>query len=242
MGNFDIKQIKNEIIAIDPKRWWGDDFDVRFFLISKINNIKNKKILDVGGGIGVILSKLDKTNSKTNLDLSFDDLVICQHKNDKKIQNVCGSMTHLPFKKEYFDCVIAANILEVAKNNDLKNNKNRNIFPSIENTINEIQRVTRNNGNVFLTTPNNKYYKSNKLTYNELRNSILPYFKDFNIFFYNTYPKLYKKYRKLNLANIIPKILSKIKKNETIIKELCKTKSQNNYSVSFFVEINKKIY
>lgn len=240
MIKLDIKQIKREILEIDPKRWWGDDFDVRFFLISKINNIRNKKILDVGGGIGIILSKLDKNNTRINLDLAFDDLIICKNRNDKSIENICGVMTHLPFKDEFFDCVIAANILEVGKEIDLKNeDKILTSFPTINETIKEIQRITKNNGKVFFTTPNNEYYKTIKLTYIELKNSIMPYFIEFKIFFYNTYPKLHKKSRKLNMANIIPKILSKIKKNESVIDSLCKTKSQNNYSVSFFVEAKK---
>lgn len=240
MNNFDVKQIKKEILEIDSKRWWGDDFDVRYYLISKLINIKNKRILDVGGGIGIILSKMDKSNNRINLDLSFNDLIICNQKNDKNIQNVCGSMTHLPFKEEYFDFVIAANILEVGKENDLKNNNVENTFPTIKNIVNEIHRVVKNQGNVLVTTPNNEYYKTIKLTYNELKNSISPYFKEFDIFFYNTYPKLYGKYRKLNMANIIPKMLSKIKNKETIIHSLCKKKSQNNYSVSFFVAMKKQ--
>ena len=50
----EILKIKNNIIKIDPKRWWGDDFDVRFFLISKLEEFENKIILDIGGGIGII--------------------------------------------------------------------------------------------------------------------------------------------------------------------------------------------
>lgn len=239
MDNFDVKQIKKEILEIDPKRWWGDDFDVRYYLISKLINIKNKNILDVGGGIGIILSKMDKSNNRINLDLSFNDLIICNQKNDKNIQNVCGSMTHLPFKEEYFDFVIAANILEVGKENDLKNNGVENTFPTIKKIVNEIHRVVKNQGNVLATTPNNEYYKTIKLTYYELKNSILPYFKEFDIFFYNTYPKLSGKYRKLNMANIIPKMLAKIKNKEAVIHSLCKKKSQNNYSVSFFITMRK---
>jgi len=149
-------------------------------------------------------------------------------------------MTHLPFKEEFFDYVIAAHILEVGKENDLKKEDTQlKSFPTINETIREIRRITKKNGEVFFTTPNNEYYKTIKLTYSELKNSITPYFNEVKIFFYNTYPKLHKKSRKLNMANIMPKILSKIKKNELIIDSLCKTKSQNNYSVSFFVEAKK---
>ena len=42
-----VNRIKKKIIEHDSKKWWGDDFDVRFYLISKIKNLKNKSILDV---------------------------------------------------------------------------------------------------------------------------------------------------------------------------------------------------
>ncbi len=240
MRNLDIQNIKNEIIEIDPKRWWGDDFDIRFYLISKLSKISNKKILDVGGGIGIILSNLNENNYSVNLDISFKDLIMSKNRNKKNIQNICGSMTHLPFKEDMFDCVIAANILEVGKENDIMTiKKSNNKLPTVEKTIYEIKRVVREKGLVFFTTPNNEYYKTIKLTHNELKNSISSYFSEFKIFFYNTYPKFHKSSRKLNMANIIPKLMSKIRKNEIIIESLCKLNSHNNYSVSFFVEAKK---
>lgn len=239
MQYLDVKQIKKEIIKNNPKKWWGDDFDVRFYLISKLIKIQNKKILDIGGGVGIILSKIDESNWRINLDISFDDLKMCKYNNGKNIQNICASMTNLPFKENCFDYVIAANVFEVLKLDDIKNNRFENGYPSINKLINEIYKITKINGKTFVTTPNNEYYKTNKLTYNELKNSILPFFSECSIFFYNTYPKLFKKYRKLNMANIIPKLLSRIIKNEKIIKSLCKTKTKNDYSVSFFVEAKK---
>jgi len=239
MKDLDRLRIKNKILKIDPKRWWGDDFDVRFYLISKLSTIRNKTVLDIGGGIGIILSEIDKSNQKINLDLSVEDLLICKNKNDENINNVCGSMTHLPFREGSFDYVIAANILEIGKEIDLNNNLKRNEFPSITKLLREIQRVTKMNGMILFTTPNNEYYKSIKLTYDELKNVFLYFFSEFKIFYYNTFPRLASKSRKLNMANVIPKLLSKIKKNESVIHSLCKTKSQNNYSVSFFVEAKK---
>lgn len=240
MTSLNRKYIKKKIIQIDPKRWWGDDFDVRFLLISKLIKINNKTILDLGGGIGIILSQLDQSNRKINLDLSFNDLVTCRNKNNAEINNVCGSMTHLPFKENSLDYVIAANILEVGKEKDVKDNIDKNEFPTIMKTMNEIKKITKIDGCVFLTTPNNEYYKTIKLSFDELKSSIIPFFSEFIILFYNTYPRISHKFRKLNMANVIPKLLSKIKNDESIIYSLCKTKSQNNYSVSFFVEIRNR--
>ena len=32
----EVNEIKKKIYQFDAKKWWGDDFDVRFYLISKI--------------------------------------------------------------------------------------------------------------------------------------------------------------------------------------------------------------
>ena len=32
------KEIKSKIQKIDPTKWWGDDYDVRFYLISQLEN------------------------------------------------------------------------------------------------------------------------------------------------------------------------------------------------------------
>ena len=70
----EFRELKKKIISINSERWWGDDFDVRFHLLSKLMNIKNKRILDVGGGIGIISSELDNSNFCINLDIFFFNL------------------------------------------------------------------------------------------------------------------------------------------------------------------------
>ena len=231
------ERIKFKIKSIDSKRWWGDNFDVRFFLVSQLKFIVKKNILDVGGGIGIISSELDNSNLRINLDSSFDDLRKCLNNNDSKIQCVCASMTNLPFKKEFFDYVICANILEVAKSIDLEYDQKRIEYPTVNKTLEEIKRILKISGIVFLTTPNNSYYKSIKLTFAELKSSI-SIFNDSKIYFYNTHIKISKN-RKLNMANIIPKLKSKFINSDKIIQNLVKENTKNNYSVSFFVKAIK---
>jgi len=236
----DQERIKKKILKINSKKWWGDDFDVRFFLINKIKHIKNKVILDIGGGIGVVLSETNNSNFKINLDSSFEDLKICKSQFNYEINNVCASMLNLPFKKEVIDYVICANILEVGKALDLdkrKENKKINSYPTVEKMLVEIIHILKNNGKIFITTPNNAYYQTKKLTYDELNNCISKLFINFQIFYFNTYKKI-TRYRKLNLANIIPKFQSKIKDKQEVLNNLLKIKSNDNYSVSFYVEIN----
>lgn len=228
---------------VDHDSWWGDDFDVRFYLISKLQKINNKKILDVGGGIGVINSELDNSNFRINVDLLLKDLKTCHEKVDKEIQNVCASMTYLPFKKNSFDVIICSNVLEEAKKNDLKKQKfsedeNIRVFPTVEETLSEMSRIILQNGKVFITTPNNAYYKTIKLSFQELKSSVQKHFSNSRIFFFNIHHKIGKN-RILNMANFIPRISSKFTNPDKIIKDLVKESSVNNYSVSFFVELKK---
>jgi ubiquinone/menaquinone biosynthesis C-methylase UbiE len=236
---FESSRIKNKIKSADIDRWWGDDFDVRFYLISKIKHFQKKIILDVGGGIGIISSEINDDNIRINLDLSFNDLKICQKNIDKKINVVCGSMTNLPFKEGIFDVIICSNLLEEAKKIDIQEERNieksLSNYPTIEKTLEEIRNILKKNGVLYLTTPNNKYYNTIKLTFQELNYTLNKKFSEVKIYFFNTYPKLGNN-RKLNFANIIPKLKSKTTNPDKIIQKLVKTKSRHDYSVSFYVE------
>jgi 2-polyprenyl-3-methyl-5-hydroxy-6-metoxy-1,4-benzoquinol methylase len=237
------KNIKKKIQDVDPNYWWGDDFDVRFYLLKRVKEITGKKVLDVGGGIGIICSEIDESNLRINLDLSFKDLKMNKEK-FFGIENICASMTHLPFVSESIDCIICANILEVAKKNDIQygniiNENEQNVYPSIEKIIVGIKNVLNKKGKLFLTTPNNLRYKSTKLTYFDIK-QIQKYFNTFSLFFFNDFPKLSEKSPKFNLANVIPKILLKFYKFEKLLnKLLIKDEGYEKNSVSFYVEAEK---
>lgn len=68
---------------------------------------------------------------------------------------------------------------------------------------------------------------------------MLEYFPKTEISFYNTLPRLSKKNRKLNLANVIPKLKAKLENNDKVINSLIKKNSKNNYSVSFFIKTER---
>jgi ubiquinone/menaquinone biosynthesis C-methylase UbiE len=237
--------VKQKILAIEPSRYWGDDFDVRYYLVSQLRRIQNELVLDVGGGIGIIISEMDKSNLRINLDLAFQDLVMCKQKVDPTIEVICASMTNLPFREKSFSCVICSHILEVAKYIDVERDMVKNIenfseYPTVERTLKAIHAVLKTNGKLFFTTPNNSYYKSTKLTYNELKHALSNYFDSFMLSFYNTYPRLSKKYRKLNLANVMPKVIRRFTSHEKVLKSLLKNDDGNaRHSVSFYVEAAK---
>jgi ubiquinone/menaquinone biosynthesis C-methylase UbiE len=233
--------IKKKFELIDSNRYWGDDYDVRYYLVSQLKNIKNKRILDIGGGIGIISSELDKSNQIINLDLSKDDLTKCKV-NNNNVLLINGSMTELPFGENNFDVVICSHLLEIAKFLDIKNQNNSNSkkYPTVEKVLTEIHRVLKNNSKLYLTTPNNAYYQTTKLTYHELISAIQHNFQKYSLFYFNTHHSISKNQRKLNLSNLIPKVQSKFKNHNKIINSLCKKdKNQDLKSISFYVEVMK---
>ena len=242
----DRNRIKSKIQSIDANKWWGDDTDVRFYLISKIKNISNKKILDLGGGIGIISGELNDSNFRYNLDYSFDDLKKCITKVNQKINPIMGDMTNIPCKDNYFDCVISSSVLQYSKSYDLQK-KNTvtvdgiNQYPTVEKVLAEINRVLVPKGKLYLVTPNNSYYKSYMLDYNEIKKSFSNHFNNFIIYFYNTFPRLSSRYRKLNLANTMPKLMSKLKDPDEVIRSMIKKdKGLERHSVSFYIEAIKE--
>lgn len=235
-------RIKKKINQISPKRWMADDFDVRYYLIFQLKQEPMKIILDVGGGIGIILSELNKKNYRVNIDSSFNDLKKCIHDLDSKINPICASITFLPFRNNIFDIVICSHVIELAKSMDInkKTNGGMQASENVLTLVREIHSVLKSNGKLFLTTPNYAYRKSkNKLTFPELNHALSNFFKDFKIYFYNTMPKL-KNNRKFDLANVVPKIWSRFSNPDHIINSLLKEKSKNNYSVYFFACARKE--
>jgi len=240
-----LERIKKKFHSLDYRLYWGDDYDVRFYLISKLSEIKNKSILDIGGGAGIITSELDKSNFCLNLDISYKDLEKCKNLFLNSINVLNASMINISLKEKSFDYIICAHVLEVAKFLDIENNqviKNEiNEFPTVAKVLDEIYRILKPNGILLLTTPNNLYYKSIKLTYDELKTHLRKNFQEYSLFLYNTYPHTSSKNRKLNMANVLPKIMSKLKNRDIIIKQtLIKNDNGiNKHSVSFFVEAKK---
>ena len=80
MQETEFKRIKQRILSVNPAKYWGDDFDVRYYAISKLKETKNQLILDAGGGIGIISSEMDESNSCVNLDLNLSELILCKTK------------------------------------------------------------------------------------------------------------------------------------------------------------------
>jgi len=101
--------------------------------------ITEKKILDAGSGIGTISSLFASNgNFVTATELSLNDLQQCQ--SGKNIQRTVSDVGQLPFKSKKFDLVNFTDIIEHIED------------PT--KTLHELNRVLKNNGRLFLSTPN----------------------------------------------------------------------------------------
>lgn len=97
--------------------------------------VKNKKVLEVGCGTGIILEKVQKYNPKELKAVDFSSQMVNIAK--KKGFNVTtADATNLPFKGKSFDLVYSFKVLPHIKN--------------IDKAISEIKRVTKDNGRIFI--------------------------------------------------------------------------------------------
>jgi len=150
--------------------YWGDDLDLRYYLCKLLSQIKNKRILEVGCGTGIITSFLDKTNDVT-----------CVDPDEKSIKQAKKNVSHAKFVKNLFqdfqtkakfDILLFSNILYAIPINDR------------QNVINKAKNLLKKNGKIILTTVNGdspyfsrrKKHKFSKPTSKELEN----YFKGTN--------------------------------------------------------------
>jgi len=220
-------QVKNRYLSVSQSLWWGDDLDVRFYLLRHVVNLKCKNILDIGCNIGVSISFLDKTNILHGIDIDS----YCVKK--AKILNPSamiyqGSMDNLPYKDNTFDIILMMNVLpyyDFAIDHEIKN-----IF--IKNTMKEIYRVLKDDGDLYFTTPNGDYklYKNQKVTVDELSDILKDF--NFNIKGWNNLP--------IYLIKLIPiKFLSKL---ESIWSKLVADAQtfRRNRSKYFYIKATKK--
>ncbi|MDP2923733.1 MAG: class I SAM-dependent methyltransferase [Candidatus Omnitrophota bacterium] len=143
------KRINRKWNGIDRSLYWGDRLDVRYYLCWKLKSIKNKRILDIGCGPGIVLSELDNCNSKFGIDISERKINIAREV-DKKGKFIVADISALPFKEQSFDIIILITTLYLAKDK--------------EGLIKRIHGLLKDKGIFFLTALNRNhyYYRNNK--------------------------------------------------------------------------------
>jgi len=194
--------IKQKYLSLSKNLWWGDDLDVRFYLLKRIRNCKNKKMLDIGCNIGLSLTFLDKTNEVTGIDI--DEYCVKKAKEinpDKTI--IKASMDNLPFEDNSFDVITMMNVIPY--HDFLIDNKEE----MIRNTFKEVHRVLKDNGTLYLSTPNGDsiYYGNTKATFKEL-NSYLKSFS-YDLKGWNCFPQITPSFFPRKFQHIPPKLVYK---------------------------------
>lgn len=174
-----VRNVKQKWLKYAPKMWWGDNIDVRFYLISELKKIKSKRILDIGCNAGIILSEVEDNNYKVGIDIVPQTLSIAKRLNNGS--SIIGAdMLRLPFADLSFDIVILANMLE-----HTTKVKEKGLL------IKEAHRVLKPYGTLFVTTLNRRYPRYRKFpeirTFEELDTLLQPYF-DYHINGFNPFP------------------------------------------------------
>jgi len=135
--------------------FWGDLFDVRFFVISLIKKDKVEKVLDLGCGVGVISYFV---NAKLKIGLELQEKSIRNAKKlNPKMELIRGDIRFLPFKNNVFPKILSIHLLSSMSTPEQR-----------EIAILEIKRVLGENGEIVTSAANlRSHHYSKKFTLNE---------------------------------------------------------------------------
>lgn len=115
--------------------------------LSLINKCTSKnqpcKILDVGVGLGRLLSYLPDNFEKYGMDISLHYLKMSR---EKKIEVCCSMIEDMPYKDDYFDIIVSTDVLEHVLDLNL--------------AIKNIMRVLKPGGRLVLRVPYKEDLKS----------------------------------------------------------------------------------
>lgn len=124
------------------KRWPANRHEAVFYITENGNSV-----LDIGCGNGFLLWNLrNKFDNLYGLELS-SSMVKEAKKNlhDQKAEIYLANTEHLPFKDEFFDCIVLTDVIEH--------------IADVWQVFQEIVRVLRYGGQLITTTPNVAYFK-----------------------------------------------------------------------------------
>jgi len=182
------ESIVNKFKKIDWNSWWGDFFDIRFYLADKLAKMHDELILDIGCGSGIILSEIPSGNiEKVGLDISRKTIEMARMIAADSVFVVCD-MHDMPFRDNSFNCVIVAN--SFSKYDFFIDPRIRK-EATPKKLLLEIYRILKRGGCLFLTTPNGghaSYKRKHKVRYRELYRLLSTRFIDFKIQGFNPFP------------------------------------------------------
>ena len=132
---------RQEINKVSP--WWGEHLHRYEEILKSLSG--NEKILDIacGSGFGTHLLSANSTGKVYGGDLSSDAINLCQKTwNRDNLSYEIMDGTQLKFEDNYFDVVVSFETIEHT--------------PKFNEMIQELKRVVKPNGTIYLSTPNIK--------------------------------------------------------------------------------------
>ena len=117
---------------------------IKFPIINRMLELnKNDLLLDVGSGAGIFAEKLADSCKKTiAIDINWDNIKIAKNQiKNKNISYIVCDAVYLPFKKSIFNKILATEIIEHIKRDDL--------------FVKELSHVLSDDGTIVITTPCN---------------------------------------------------------------------------------------
>lgn len=123
----------------EQQGWWFTG--KRTIIVSVVDTFRPKerklRILDIGCGTGFILERLTSIGTVYGVDINPKAVKICWQRGLKYVTQ--GDILALPYKQNYFDIVILADIIEHIKDD--------------QKAIDEVYRVTKPGGIIVVHTP-----------------------------------------------------------------------------------------
>jgi len=122
--------------------FWGDFFDSRFYVIYLLSKNEIDTILDIGGGVDVLLHSIPASN-KIEIDTSLDSLKKTKILN-QNIELIQSDARYLPFRNQTFQNILAMHLFPVMKVYD----------QDWQKAVSEVKRIANKNSELFITGAN----------------------------------------------------------------------------------------
>jgi ubiquinone/menaquinone biosynthesis C-methylase UbiE len=134
---------KNYFTQVYDASGEGRDISFSRFELLKFFQPSAKRVLDIGCGFGDFLSHVEKDGAQVcGIDISDYALKEARKRVVGKLQKIDVGKEALPFRNNYFDVVTIFDVVEHLESPEL--------------VLNESFRTLKNNGLIFLTTPNHQ--------------------------------------------------------------------------------------